>query len=128
MQCLCGLCARLRSSVVNDRRMAKELPVIQPGAQRQPGQPPIFQTSGSSGRADCGSIACGRARSGRPRSLSPLDDEGRLETAMRGCNAIDVAADDPIVLAEADIVILAAPVTEYRAAGGADSNVRQPAS
>jgi len=50
-----------------------------------------------------------------------------LETAMR-LHAIDVAADDLIVLAEADIVILAAPVKQNIALlAELDEHVRQPA-
>ena len=40
-----------------------------------------------------------------------VDNKDVLETAMR-LHAIDVAADDLIVLAEADLVILAAPVRQ----------------
>ena len=40
-----------------------------------------------------------------------VDNKDVLETAMR-LHAIDVAADDLVVLAEADIVILAAPVKQ----------------
>ncbi len=53
----------------------------------------------------------------RARELWPsalvigVDNKDVLETAMR-LHAIDVAADDLIVLAEADIVILAAPVKQ----------------
>jgi prephenate dehydrogenase len=50
-----------------------------------------------------------------------------LETAMR-LHAIDVAADDLIVLAEADVVILAAPVRQNIAIlADLDANVRTPA-
>src|SRR2546427_346950 len=50
-----------------------------------------------------------------------------LEPAMR-LHAIDVAAEDLIVLAEADIVILAAPVKQNIALlAELDENVRQPA-
>ena len=43
-------------------------------------------------------------------------------------HAIDVAADDLIVLAEADVVILAAPVkTNIALLADLDENVRQPA-
>src|SRR4051812_29614485 len=40
-----------------------------------------------------------------------VDNKDVLETAMRR-HAIDVAADDLVVLAEADLVILAAPVRQ----------------
>jgi prephenate dehydrogenase len=56
-----------------------------------------------------------------------VDNKDVLETAMR-LHAIDVAADDPIVLAEADIVILAAPVrVNIALLAELDENVRQPA-
>src|SRR5262249_5200081 len=54
-----------------------------------------------------------------------VDNKDVLETAMR-LHAIDVAADDPIVLAEADLVILAAPVQQnIELLGMLDENVRQ---
>ena len=56
-----------------------------------------------------------------------VDNKDVLETAMR-LHAIDVAADDLIVLAEADLVILAAPVRENIALlADLDENVRTPA-
>src|SRR5919201_475220 len=56
-----------------------------------------------------------------------VDNKDVLETAMR-LHAIDVAADDLIVLAEADIVILAAPVKQNIALlEELDEYVRQPA-
>jgi prephenate dehydrogenase len=56
-----------------------------------------------------------------------VDNKDVLETAMR-LHAIDVAADDLIVLAEADIVILAAPVkTNIALLADLHENVRQPA-
>ena len=56
-----------------------------------------------------------------------VDNKDVLETAMR-LHAIDVAADDLIVLAEADLVILAAPVRQNLALlEELDENVRQPA-
>ena len=69
----------------------------------------------------------------RARELWPsalvigVDNKDVLETAMR-LHAIDVAADDLIVLAEADIVILAAPVQQNIALlAELDENVRVPA-
>jgi prephenate dehydrogenase len=108
--------------------MAKELPVIQLGAQRQPGQPPIFQNIGIIGLGLIGGSIALRAREIWPASLViAVDEKDVLETAMR-LHAIDVAADDPIVLAEADIVILAAPVKQnIELLAELDSNVRQPA-
>ena len=108
--------------------MAKELPVIQPGAQRQPGQPPIFQNIGIVGLGLIGGSIALRAREIWPASLViAVDEKDVLETAMR-LHAIDVAADDLVVLAEADIVILAAPVKQnIELLAELDANVRQPA-
>jgi prephenate dehydrogenase len=108
--------------------MSKELPVIQPGAQRQPGQPPIFQNIGIIGLGLIGGSIALRAREIWPASLViAVDEKDVLETAMR-LHAIDVAADDLIVLAEADLVILAAPVKQnIELLAELDSNVRQPA-
>src|SRR4030081_2169725 len=108
--------------------MAKELPVIQPGAQRQPGQPPIFQNIGIVGLGLIGGSIALRAREIWPTSLViAVDEKDVLETAMR-LHAIDVAADDLIVLAGADIVILAAPVRANIALlPELDENIHQPA-
>ena len=66
-----------------------------------------------------------RARELWPTSLViAVDNKDVLETAMR-LHAIDVAADDLIVLAEADLVILAAPVKQNIALlDELDDNVR----
>src|SRR2546430_4360797 len=56
-----------------------------------------------------------------------VDNKDVLETAMR-LHAIDVAADDLIVLAEADLVVLAAPVRQNIALlSELDDNVRRAA-
>jgi prephenate dehydrogenase len=56
-----------------------------------------------------------------------VDNKDVLETAMR-LHAIDVAADDAVVLAEADVIILAAPVRQnLRLLESLDEHVRQPA-
>src|SRR6185295_3857357 len=92
--------------------MAKELPVIQPGAQRQTGQPAIFSKIGIVGLGLIGGSIALRARELWPGALViGVDNKDVLETAMR-LHAIDVAADDLIVLAEADVVVLAAPVKQ----------------
>src|SRR5688500_6583342 len=53
-----------------------------------------------------------------------VDNKDVLETAMR-LHAIDAAADDLIVLAEAELVILAAPVRQNLLLLGAlDDNVK----
>ena len=74
-----------------------------------------------------GSIALA-ARELWPSSLViAVDNKDVLETAMR-LHAIDVAADDLVVLAEADLVILAAPVRQNLALlEQLDECVRQPA-
>jgi prephenate dehydrogenase len=108
--------------------MAKEIPVIQPGALRQQGQAPIFSKIGIVGLGLIGGSIALRARELWPGALViGVDNKDVLETAMR-LHAIDVAADDLIVLAEADIVILAAPVKQNIALlAELDDNVRVPA-
>src|SRR5438874_6243185 len=107
--------------------MSKELPVIQPG-QRPAGQPPIFERIGIVGLGLIGGSIALKARELWPASLViGVDRKDVLETAMR-LHAIDVAADDLIVLAEADVVILAAPAKQnIEIIGDLDENVRQPA-
>src|SRR6202049_4454891 len=88
-----------------------ELPVIQPGRRRD-GQPPVFAKIGIVGLGLIGGSIALAAREIWPSSLViGVDCKDVLETAMR-LHAIDVAADAPIVLAEADVVILAAPVRQ----------------
>jgi prephenate dehydrogenase len=106
-----------------------ELPVIQPGElNRRPAQTPIFHKVGIVGLGLIGGSIALAARQIWPASLViGVDNKDVLETAMR-LHAIDVAADDPIVLAEADVVILAAPVKANIALlADLDENVRQPA-
>ena len=107
--------------------MAKELPVIQPG-QRPAIQKPIFEKIGIVGLGLIGGSIALKARELWPASLViAVDQKDVLETAMR-LHAIDVAADDLIVLAEADLVVLAAPVKQNIALlGQLDEYVRQPA-
>ena len=108
--------------------MAKELPVIQPGAARQSAQPPIFSKIGIVGLGLIGGSIALRARELWPGALViGVDNKDVLEESMRR-HAIDVAADDLIVLAEADIVILAAPVKQNIAIlRDLDDYVRTPA-
>src|SRR5882724_9900140 len=90
-----------------------ELPVIQPGElNRRPAQAPVFDKIGIVGLGLIGGSIALAARQIWPTSLViGVDNKDVLETAMR-LHAIDVAADDPIVLAEADLIILAAPVRQ----------------
>jgi prephenate dehydrogenase len=107
--------------------MAKELPVIQSGA-RGAGTPPIFEKIGIVGLGLIGGSIALKSRELWPTSLViAVDTKDVLETAMR-LHAIDVAADDLIVLAECDVVILAAPVKQNTALlAELDENVRTPA-
>jgi prephenate dehydrogenase len=104
-----------------------ELPVIQPGRRVEP-RPPIFQKIGIVGLGLIGGSIALASRELWPSSLVVgVDDKDVLETAMR-MHAIDVAADDLVVLAEVDIVILAAPVRQNVALlEHLDEYVRQPA-
>jgi len=106
-----------------------DLPVIQPGdLNRRPAQTPIFQKVGIVGLGLIGGSIALAARQIWPTSLViGVDNKDVLETAMR-LHAIDVAADDPYVLAEADLVILAAPVKQnIELLAELDENVQQPA-
>src|ERR1700704_2149741 len=106
-----------------------ELPVIQPGElNRRPAQTPLLQKSGIVGLGLIGGSIALAAREIWPASLViGVDNKDVLETAMR-LHAIDVAADDPYVLAECDLVILAAPVKQnIELLAALDENVTQPA-
>ena len=96
-----------------------ELPVIQP-TRRPEGQPPIFEKIGIVGLGLIGGSIALAAREIWPTSLViAVDNKDVLETAMR-LHAIDVAADD--------LVVLAAPAQQNIALLEAlDENVRQPA-
>jgi len=88
----------------------KQLPVLQP--QKPAGQPPIFQRIGIVGLGLIGGSIALAARETWPASLViGVDRKDVLERAMI-LHAIDVAADDGVVLAEADLVILAAPIQQ----------------
>lgn len=85
-----------------------QLPVIQPGV----GQPPIFDKIAILGLGLIGGSIALAAREIWPKGLViAVDSKDVLEQAMV-LHAIDVAADDPVVAAEADLVILAAPVKQ----------------
>ena len=89
---------------------SRSLPVIQPGAA--PGSPPVFEKVAIVGLGLIGGSLGLAARQTWPRGLViGVDDRDVLERAMVR-HAIDVAADDPVVMAEADLVVLAAPVRE----------------
>ena len=106
-----------------------QLPVIQPGRPLpSTGAPPIFEKIGIVGLGLIGGSIALAARQLWPKALViGVDNKDVLETAMR-LHAIDVAADDLIVLAEADLVILAAPVkTNISLLAELDENVHQPA-
>ena len=106
-----------------------EIPIIQPGElNRRPAQTPIFRKVGIVGLGLIGGSIALAARRIWPASLViGVDNKDVLETAMR-LHAIDVAADDPYVLAEADLVILAAPVRQnIELLAMLDDNVTQPA-
>ena len=104
-----------------------ELPVIQPGRVAT-GEPLIFEKIGIVGLGLIGGSIALAARQIWPTSLViGVDNKDVLEMAMR-LHAIDVAADDLIVLAEADLVILAAPVRQnLRLLDELDDHVRGPA-
>jgi prephenate dehydrogenase len=104
-----------------------EIPVIQPGRKHE-GQTPIFQKIGIIGLGLIGGSIALAAREIWPASLViAVDNKDVLEAAMR-LHAIDVAADDAVVLAEADLVILAAPVRQnLMLLERLDEHVRQPA-
>jgi prephenate dehydrogenase len=106
-----------------------DLPVIQPGElKRRTAQTPVFQRVGIVGLGLIGGSIALAAREIWPTSLViGVDNKEVLETAMR-LHAIDVAADDAVVLAEADLVILAAPVRQnIELLEMLDENVRQAA-
>jgi prephenate dehydrogenase len=88
----------------------RQLPVLQPG--KNPGHPPVFQRVGILGLGLIGGSIALAARETWPSGLViGVDQKDVLERAMV-MHAIDVAADDPVVLAEADLVILAAPIQQ----------------
>jgi prephenate dehydrogenase len=88
----------------------RQLPVIQPGTGD--GSSPIFDKVAIVGLGLIGGSIALAVRETWPTSLViGVDDKDVLERAMVR-HAIDVAADDPVVMAEAELVILAAPVKQ----------------
>jgi len=104
----------------------RTLPVIQPGSTSA--APPPFEKVAIVGLGLIGGSIALAARQHWPSCLVlGLDRKQVLEKAMV-LHAIDVAADDPGVIAEADLVILAAPVEQNIARlADLDTFVRTPA-
>lgn len=104
------------------------LPVIQPGRSARDHTPPVFEKIGIVGLGLIGGSIALAARRVWPTALViAVDAKAVLETAMR-LHAIDVAADDLIVLADADVVFLAAPARQNIALlAQLDGHVRTPA-
>ena len=104
----------------------RTLPMIQPAAAT--GSPPIFEKVAIIGLGLIGGSIALAVREHWPSSLViGLDRTEVLEKAMV-LHAIDVAADDPVVIAEADLVILAAPVEQnIERMGELDRYVTTPA-
>ena len=89
--------------------MSKSLPVVQAGT---PGRAPVFDKIGIVGLGLVGGSLALAAREVWPSALViGVDDKDVLERAMVQ-HAIDVAADDLVVVSEADLIVLAAPVEE----------------
>ncbi len=88
----------------------RTLPVIQPGAEANAS--PVFDKIAILGLGLIGGSVALAARKIWPRGLViGVDEKSVLEQAMVR-HAIDVAAEDPVVIAEADLIILAAPVRD----------------
>ncbi len=88
--------------------LPRSLPVIQPGTASS--GPPVFERVAIVGLGLIGGSLALAVRETWPACLViGVDDKPVLERAMLR-HAIDVAADDPVVMAEADLVVLAAPV------------------
>jgi prephenate dehydrogenase len=101
------MCHNLPATIVPE---GKQLPMLRP--EKDPGQPPIFQRIGIVGLGLIGGSIALAAREIWPGGLViGVDRKDVLERAMVR-HAIDVAADDAVVLAEADLVILAAPIQQ----------------
>ena len=80
--------------------------------EKNPAQPPIFHRVGIVGLGLIGGSIALAARQIWPAALViGVDRKDVLERAMV-LHAIDVAADDPVVLADVDLVILAAPIQQ----------------
>jgi len=85
------------------------LPMVQP---RDAGAPPIFERVAILGLGLIGGSIALAARQAWPKALViAVDTKEVLEQAMVK-HAIDVAADEPYVISDADLVVLAAPVRQ----------------
>jgi prephenate dehydrogenase len=88
---------------------SRRLPMV---SDRAPAAPPIFERIAVLGLGLIGGSIALAARQRWPRGLViGVDTNDVLEQAMT-MHAVDVGADDPVIAAEADLVILAAPVGE----------------
>lgn len=95
-----------------------DAPVPLPAAKGpggRPAAPPIFERIGIVGLGLIGGSIGLAARRLWPSALViAVDRKDVIEKAMR-LGAMDVGADDPVVLAESDLVVLAAPVRQNAA-------------
>src|SRR3712207_6288722 len=92
------------SRIKNDR-----LPMV---PAREAGKPPVFERIAILGLGLIGGSIALAARQTWPRALViAVDNKDVLEQAMVR-HAIDVAADEPYVISDAELVILAAPVRQ----------------
>ena len=93
---------------VSDGMPGRRLPIVEP--ERQPAAKPIFEKVAIAGLGLIGGSLALAVRKAWPASLIiGFDAKDVLEEAIRR-HAVDVGADDPVVMAEADLVVLAAPV------------------
>ena len=102
------------------------LPVVQSSAGE--GTPPIFEKIAIAGLGLIGGSIALAARQHWPTALViGLDRSEVLEKAML-LHAIDIAASDPVVISEADLIILAAPIeANITLLGELEAHVVRPA-
>ena len=88
----------------------KTLPIAD--RQKPPDDPPLFPRIGIVGCGLIGGSLAMAARQRWPGSLViAVDRKDVLETAMR-LHAVDVGGDDLVMVADADLIVLAAPVRQ----------------